>query len=312
MTWLRRAPALRSEAIAAIATITLGVALALAVPADNAARAQPAARVQPEVIKLVLQIDGTPVDVVTDLYKPAGDGPFAPVIFSHGRAGSRVERSRLRRPILVGHANYWLAKGVAVVAPVRPGYGETGGADREDSHARWQGDTCIADPDFTRTADKAREVVQATYQWALAQPWVRKDRILLEGQSVGGMTTVATGALNLPGVLGFVNFAGGAAGNPDVSPGKSCKPDNLVALYRTFGQQVKVPSLWLYAENDLYWGPQMPRKWFDAFRAGGSDSELVQTPALEGHDGHKLLEFGGRMWHAPLDAFVRKVGLLAP
>ena len=268
--------------------------------------------VQPEVIRLALLIDGKPTDVVADIYKPAGAGPFPLVIFSHGRAGSRIERIKLRHPIAIGHGNYWLRQGVAVVAPERPGYGETGGADVEDSGANWHGAQCFGNPDYTRTAEHARRTVLATYEWALQQPWVRKDRILLEGQSVGGMTTIATAALNLPGVVGAVNFSGGAGGNPHSSPGKSCMPDNLAETYRQFGQQAGVPSLWLYAQNDQYWGPQMPTIWFETYQAGGSDAGLVTTGPVEGHDGHQLLLHGGPMWRAPLGAFVKKIGLLAP
>ena len=77
-------------------------------------------QVQPQVTRLPLLIDGKPTEVVADIYKPAGAGPFPLVIFSHGRAGSRIERARLRHPIAVGHADYWLRQGVAVVAPERP------------------------------------------------------------------------------------------------------------------------------------------------------------------------------------------------
>jgi len=268
--------------------------------------------VQPEIVRLPLMIDGKPVDVVAHLYKPAGDGPFPIVIHSHGRAGTQAERAQLRYPVPVGHGNYWLRKGVALVAPVRPGYGDTGGGDVENSGARWRDATCYSNPDFTRVAVSARRAVVATYEWALRQPWVRRDRILLQGQSVGGMTTVAAAALNLPGVVGTVNFAGGSGGYPEVSPGKSCRPDNLTGTYREFGRLARGPSLWLYSENDLYWGPDMPRAWHAAYRDGGSDTALVMAGVLPNRDGHQLLQYGGRMWSMPLDAFVNKVGLLAP
>lgn len=268
--------------------------------------------VQPEQVRLPLVINGEPVEVVAHLYKPVGSGPFPLVIYSHGRAGSQADRDRLKFPVPVGHANYWLRKGVAVVAPVRPGYGETGGPDVEHSGAKWKGGVCYTNPDFRRTAVNARRTVVATYEWARQQPWVRKDRLLVEGQSVGGLTTVATAALNLPGVVGTVNFAGGSGGYPEVSPGKSCKPGNLTETYREFGAGARGPSLWFYAQNDQYWGPEMPREWHEAYRAGGSDTALVFTGPVPDHDGHQLLLHGGRMWSVALNAFVARVGLLAP
>ena len=280
--------------------------------AGGPAWAQQPERVPPQVVKLPLLVDGKQFEVVTHVYKPPGEGPFPLVIFSHGRAPSRVDRAKLEYPVLVGHANYWLHKGVAVIAPVRPGYGDTGGLDREDSGARWNGNVCSGEPDFMRVASRAGQTVVALHQWALQQPWVRKDRLLLEGQSVGGMTTVSVAALNLPGVIGAVNFAGGSGGNPESSPTKSCGPETLRKTYGELGKLVKVPNLWLYAENDQYWGPEAPRQWHEAFKAGGSDTQLVQTGPVQGHDGHSLLTYGGKMWSVPLDAFVRKVGLTAP
>ena len=267
---------------------------------------------QPQVMTLPLTIDGTVHQVVTHVYKPSGTGPFPLVIFSHGRAPLQADRDKLQYPVLIGHANYWLRKGVAVVAPVRPGYGETGGADRENSLTRWSGSTCTSDPDFTQVGRNASAVVVAVHGWAVQQPWVRTDRILLAGQSVGGLTAIAASALNLPGVLASVNFAGGAGGNPAASPGSSCKPENLTRTYAAYGKLVKIPSLWLYAENDQYWGADAPQRWYAAFSAGGSDAALVQTGPLPEHDGHSLLAFGGRLWSVPLNAFVLKTGLLEP
>ena len=274
--------------------------------------AQPAVPQRPQVMILPLTIDGTVHQVVTHVYKPSGTGPFPLVIFSHGRAPLQADRDKLQYPVLIGHANYWLRKGVAVVAPVRPGYGETGGADRENSLTRWSGSTCTSDPDFTQVGRNASAVVVAVHGWAVQQSWVRTDRILLEGQSVGGLTAIAASALNLPGVLASVNFAGGAGGNPAASPGSSCKPENLTRTYASYGKLVKIPSLWLYAENDQYWGADAPQRWYAAFSAGGSDAALVQTGPLPEHDGHSLLTFGGRLWSVPLNAFVLKTGLLEP
>ena len=223
---------------------------------------------------LPLTIDGTTYQVVTHVYKPQGVRPFPLVIFSHGRA------------------------------PLQ--------ADRENSLTRWSGSICTSDPDFTQVGRNASAVVVAVHGWAVQQPWVRTDRILLAGQSVGGLTAIAASALNLPGVLASVNFAGGAGGNPAASPGNSCKPENLTRTYASYGKLVKIPSLWLYAENDQDWGADAPQRWYAAFSAGGSDATLVQTGPLPEHDGHSLLTFGGRLWSVPLNAFVLKTGLLEP
>ena len=72
-----------------------------------------------------------------------------------------------------------------------------------------------------------------------------------------------------------INFSGGMGGNPSGSPRQSCKPELLTDIYRQYGTTTRIPTLWLYAENDLFWGADMPRHWFEAFKAGSSDVSFV-------------------------------------
>ncbi|RZI75062.1 MAG: dipeptidyl aminopeptidase [Variovorax sp.] len=292
--------------------LLLGLAIVAQAGAQQERAQQAVRRQQGETLRVSATIDGSAIEIVTRVFKPEGAGPFPFVLYAHGRAGSAVERAAQANPIGSAHVHYWLSKGVAVIAPIRPGYGATGGADREEPFSRWSGNQCLGNPDFTRTSGNARAALLATLEWTRAQPWARPDRGLIEGQSVGGMSTIALAALNPPGVLGAVNFAGGSGGNPTASPGRSCKPGNLQATYTAYGREVRMPSLWLYASNDQYWGPDVPVQWHAAFAAGGSDTELLLTEAVAGADGHQLVNRGPDLWRAALDGFVKKVGLLAP
>lgn len=267
--------------------------------------------VQPQLIKIPIKgagVFGGEVAMATHLYKPNGDGPFPVVIFSHGRAPERADRENLKQPVLLGHGNFWLNKGFALIAPTRPGYGETGGVDREDAGGNWRAGSCRGEPDYAKVAEFAGATVLAALDWLRPQPWVRTDKILLVGQSVGGLTSVAAGARNLAGVVGLINFSGGTGGSPDLSPGRSCRPELLTQLYLQFGKTTKVSSLWLYAENDLYWGADAPKEWHMAFSAGGSKTRLVMTPPVPGvSDGHRLLAAGGRLWSPHVNTFVKEL-----
>lgn len=274
---------------------------------------QPSAKqpVQPAVIKILMKgagLFGRDVEMITHLYMLQGSGPFPVVIFSHGR-GTDEQNQKLRIPILPGHANFWLRKGFAVVSSIRPGYGETGGVDREAPGHHWRGGTCSGVPDFANTAKVAGASVTTLLDWLRAQPWADKDKVLLVGVSVGGLTTVAVGSQNPAGAMGLINFVGGAGGNPDSSPRNSCRPDKLRDLFGEFGKTAKLPSLWLYAENDLYWGPDMPKEWHKAFSAGGSKTKFVMTPPVpEVEDGHHLLAVGGRSWSPHVNQFITDLG----
>ena len=254
-------------------------------------------------------IFGSDAAMVTHVFKPAGSGPYPVLLFSHGRAGDAATRSKLSNPLAFGHVRYWLGKGYAVVAPVRPGYGDTGGSDTESSGSTYNatGD-CRGQPDPGRTAKAAMRSTTAALDWVRAQPWAMSNKILLEGQSVGGLTTVAMCASNPLGVVGCINFAGGTGGNPELAPGRMCSPEVTTALMAELGRATKLPNIWLYAENDLYWGSEPPKQWHAAFSQGASPTEFIQTVAVP-PDGHRLLNLGGKLWSEPLNAWLKKNGV---
>jgi dienelactone hydrolase len=255
-----------------------------------------------------------PTTMHTLVFKPGGLGPFKVLLYAHGRPAYASERARLLRPIHARHVQYWLAKGYAVVAPIRPGYGATGGADQESSGAGYTANgQCIRSPNPASAAQAAARAQRQALDWVRQQPWARKDRIVLEGQSVGGLTTVALCASNPPGVVGCINFSGGAGGDPQHAPGNMCEPEKITQLMREYGATTRAPSIWLYAPNDLYWGSEPPKHWHAAFSVAASaakqPSSTMVTTAPIGSDGHSLQRAGSKQWGPPLEAWLSKSGL---
>jgi dienelactone hydrolase len=259
------------------------------------------------------------------VFKPPGVAPkggFPVLLYAHGRPAYASARAQLAHPISYGHVRYWLGKGYAVVAPIRPGYGAaaggTGGADIESSGAGYsRSGQCLRSPQPERTAEAALRAQRAALDWVRQQPWARADHVVLEGQSVGGLATVALCAANPPGVVGCINFSGGAGGDPLHAPGRLCAPEQTTQLMRQYGGSTRVPSLWLYAANDLYWGAEPPRQWHAAFAqsaqaarttSSAATSTFVQTPPV-GSDGHSLLRAGAQQWRPPLEAWLKQNGL---
>ena len=118
----------------------------------------------------------------------------------------------------------------------------------------------------------------------------------------------ATAATNPLGVVGYINFAGGAGGDPGRAPGKPCGVDVMEAAIRDFGKTTHVPGLWLYAKNDLYWGTEAPRVWYAAYVQAGATAQFVQTDPVPGVDGHQLLARGGKLWSVHTDQFAKQLG----
>jgi dienelactone hydrolase len=300
------APAVHGPSAVAAALVLL---IGLFVPVVRAQ--SPTETPKPEIARIAVPGAGSlgsEIAMVTQVFRPAGEGPHPVLVFSHGRAGTDAERRGLVNPVGLGHVRYWLQRGYAVVAPIRPGYGATGGPDREYSGARYnEWGECISRPQPRLTATPAAEAVALAVQWVRQQPWARTDRILISGQSVGGLATVAACSANLPGVIGCINFAGGSGGSP-LSKGRMCEPQLTEALMAEWGRSTRVPSIWLYAPNDLYWGEEAPRRWHAAFAAGGSNARFVGTEPVPAEDGHRLLAVGGRLWSVPLGAWLKEHG----
>ena len=123
------------------------------------------------------------------------------------------------------------------------------------------------------------------------------------------MTSAALAATNPPGLVAYINFAGGIAGNPDQAPGKSCAPDRVREAFAVYGKTARMPSLWLYAQNDKFWGPDAPKQWHAAYVASGGASEFIATPPVPNSDGHELIFVGRDLWVPAVDSFLKRVGL---
>ncbi len=251
---------------------------------------------------------GSSATMTAQVYRPAGDGPFPVVLFSHGRAPDAVDRAHLKVGISHAQLRFWLARGNAVVSPVRPGYGVTGGPDGENSGSHFNSfGQCTTTPDYRKVATAAVRSVDATLAWLRAQPWADTHHVLLVGQSMGGLTSVAAGARPVDGVVGYINFAGGAGGNPTGSPGHSCDAGQLTEIYGEFGRATVMPNLWVYTMNDQYFGPDAPAAWHESFARGGSRTTFVHAPALADGDGHGLSRHAQRLWAPYVESFLATI-----
>src|SRR5581483_2576291 len=99
------------------------------------------------------------------------------------------------------------------------------------------------------------------------ESWVDPDRVVLLGISAGGFGVLAAGASNPPGVTGVISFAGGRGSD---RADHVCQPERLVAAMHTMGSSARLPTLWIYAQNDHFFGPALAAQMRDAYARGGS------------------------------------------
>ena len=126
------------------------------------------------------------------------------------------------------------------------------------------------------------------------------------GQSAGGFASVALAVNPPPGLAAVFNFAGGrgSRGDNDV-----CDQDSLVEAFGALGRTARVPMLWVYSENDLYFWPDLSKRFHTAFQASGGRAKFVMAQPF-GRDGHSLFSpRGASIWLPMVDAFLGEQNL---
>jgi dienelactone hydrolase len=241
---------------------------------------------------------------VTVFSDDANPRPAPVLVLNHGRSAEPQGRADLGRARYTDASRFFVKLGFIVAVPTRMGYGVTGGDDVEDTGSCERKNY---PPGYAAAARQTLTVLDAVRQ----RPDADKARAVLMGQSYGGATAVALAALNPPGVQAAINFAGGGGGNPKTQAQRPCAPQSLERMFRDYGKTAKVPMLWVYTENDMYFGPAYPKEWHGAYVAQGAPAEFVQYPP-HGDDGHALFTRFPEVWKPKVTEFLQTQGFVAP
>jgi dienelactone hydrolase len=242
--------------------------------------------------------------IAATILRPEAPGPFGVVVLNHGVSGSARERARESSDLLINAAAVFARRGYVVVLPLRRGFGDTGGDMAEDPG------TC-SNPDYKGAEENAAEDVMVAYDYARTLPYVDGNRMILAGQSAGGMVSVFTAGTRDPqGLVAVLAFAAGRGGDPDINPGVPCAIEPVARVFDMLGRKIRVPVLFNYSENDLFFSPKVSRGWFDRFNAHGASAEYALQPAF-GKDGHYLFgdTLGVRYWLPTVESFLARHGV---
>lgn len=242
--------------------------------------------------------------IAATILRPDGAGPYGALILNHGTPVSAAERAQESAELLMDAATVFARRGYVVVMPLRRGFGATGGEFAEDAG------TC-ANPDFRKGETAAAEDVMAAYEYARKLPYVDASRMILAGQSAGGVAALYTAGARAPqGLVAVLSFAAGRGGNPGKRPGVPCAIEPLAQVFDELGKSVKVPVLFHYAENDRFFNAETSKLWYQRFSAAGARAEYVLQPAF-GADGHYIFSEadGVRYWLPAVERFFGKYGV---
>jgi dienelactone hydrolase len=226
----------------------------------------------------------------TTVFQPNGPGPFPLLIINHGKDPGAPSQQPRDRFYHMAHA--FVERGYAVMVPMRQGFANSTG--------RYSDHGC----DMTANGyGQANDILDAL-NYAREQPWVDPQRIVIAGQSYGGLATIALGTQALPGVRALLNFAGGLRDAGCDWQGE------LLTAYANYGANAKIPSLWMYGANDSLFGPELASRMHDAYALAGGQGRLVEYSSFK-HDAHGMLASrdGQKIWLSETEQFLQQVGM---
>lgn len=245
-----------------------------------------------QVVMIPAAFGTSTVELETTVFKPPGTGPFPLVIMNHGKAlGNPRNQNRDRFIVL---SREFVKRGYAVVIPMRKGF------------SRSSGDYIDRGCDMTAHGQTQADDLQSTLEYLRTQTWADNERIVVAGQSYGGLTALAFGTRPHPGVKGLINFAGGLKMH-----GGDCRwQQSLVQAFASYGAKTTLPSIWFYGENDNHFGPDLAQRLHNAYTNAGGNARLVAYGAFK-KDAHGMSgsRDGVKIWWPETEKFLRELGM---
>jgi dienelactone hydrolase len=266
--------------------------------ADLAALTTPGAvvhwtRGQSELLPTELVEDGMPVRLEVVLFKPPGEGPFPLAVINHGSTGRGTNPALFTQTWFdIGLADFLNERGWIVAFPQRRGRGKSDGKyDEGFASERAKGYACDADLSLAG-ADRALHDIGAAISALKRRPDVAASRILISGQSRGGVLSVAYSGAHPEQISAVINLVGGWVGD-------GCSTANAInqPLFEQ-GARFKRPTLWLYGRHDPFYSISHSRENFAAFQKAGGQGSFLEFD-VPGSYGHGVINHP-QLWSAPI------------
>lgn len=279
-------------------TRALAFLLALLVLAAAPARAE-----EPLVVEetfLAVTIRDQPYRLNALVVKEAGQAGRLPVaIITHGQAAEMEKREQVQPRAYLRVARDFARRGWLAVVVVRRGFGRSEGAKPYLLRGCANGDYATALDEQTDDLDAALAAIGRRADADASQA-------IALGVSVGGAAVLNWAARQPAGLKAAVNVSGGIRSQTRDGTAPRCAPEDLVPVFGRMGERSRIPTLWLYAENDSLFPPDYVRTLHEAYVAKGGRTDFHMFDPV-GTDGHDLLVHADGMlrWLPALDRFLR-------
>ena len=247
----------------------------------------------------------TPLPMFAYVVRPVGEGPYTLLVMNHGISGDPQQRPFFPA-IEYRDAAHWFARqGYFVVSPVRYGAASTDQPEQGLFRLYFADVGSCDKPNFRGPGLMIATLDQWVIDFMQKEAAVAPGKAIVVGQSGGGWGAIALSSMNPSSVQAIITFAAGRGGRVDGKPNNNCAPDKLVEATRKFGKTSRIPMLWIYAENDTYFGPDLAKQMHEAFTTAGGNAELRVFPPF-GSDGHFFIDAAEAipMWSPSVSRFL--------
>lgn len=244
-----------------------------------------------------LEENGEPISLEVVIYKPCGTGPFPTIMFNHGSTGNGNTPESFKDTFVVPQfAQHFVRKGWLVAFPQRRGRGKSGGLYDEGFEKDRSAYSC--NPELSLPGvERALQDLDAAVDYLKNRIDVDSGNMLIVGHSRGGILSIAYAGTRPDAFKGAVNFAGGWMSD------RCPNPEAINAVTFRRGAAYRRPTLWLYGENDPFYGIEHSKRNFEEFVQAGGIGTFQTFKVTQWSDGHGLVYFP-ELWQQHLDAYI--------
>ncbi|MFC7695151.1 invasion associated locus B family protein [Bradyrhizobium lupini] len=291
----------------------LAILLLLAFPSAVHSPAAADDRTAGQVIQEEIWALPFPLPVLAFLVRPVGDGPFPLVVMNHGISLEANQRTMFPAIEYRDAARWFARRGYVVISPIRYGASSLDDKDQGLYGAVFAHVGSCDNPNFRGSGLAIATLNEWVIDYMSKKKMIQPGKVIVVGQSGGGWGSIALGSLNPSSVQAIITFAAGRGGRVDGKPNNNCAPDKLVAATSEFGRTARVPMLWIYAENDSYFGPELTMRMHQAFVEAGGNADYRMLPSF-GTDGHFMIDSADAVpiWSPLVSRFLERHSATAP